>query len=49
MLYLEVTGIKTLNDLSRIGSHNQRTKDYYKSNPDIRIEDSKNNGLSTFF
>lgn len=36
-------GIKTLNDLSQIGSHNQRTKDYYKSNPDIRIEDSKNN------
>ena len=36
-------GIKTLNDLSQISSHNQRTKDYYKSNPDIRIEDSKNN------
>ena len=36
-------GIKTLNDLSQIGSHNQRTKDYYKSNPDIRIENSKNN------
>ena len=36
-------GIKTLNDLSQIGSHNQRTKDYYKSNPNIRIEDSKNN------
>mgnify|MGYP001081499238 FL=1 len=36
-------GIKTLNDLAQIGSHNQRTKDYYKSNSDIRIEDSKNN------
>ena len=36
-------GIKTLNDLSQIGSHNQRTKEYYKSNPNIRIEDSKNN------
>lgn len=36
-------GIKTLNDLSQIGSHNQRTKDYYKSNQVIRIENSKNN------
>ena len=36
-------GIKTLNDLSQIGSHNQRTKENYKSNPNIRIEDSKNN------
>ena len=36
-------GIKTLNDLSQIGSHNKRTKEYYKSNPNIKIENSKNN------
>lgn len=35
--------INTLNDLSHIGSHNKREKESYKSNPDIRIEDSKNN------
>ena len=36
-------GIKTLSDLSQIGPHNQRTKDYYQSNPDIRTKDSINN------
>ena len=36
-------GINTLSDLSQIGSHNQRTKESYKSNPDIRIEDTINN------
>ena len=35
--------INTLNDLSHIGSHNKREKEFYKSNPDIRKEDSKNN------
>ena len=36
-------GIKTIHELSQKGSHNVRTKDNYKSNPNIRIEDSKNN------
>ena len=36
-------GIKTILELSQRGSHNERTKDKYKSNPNIRIEDSKNN------
>lgn len=36
-------GIKTLQELSQKGSHNERTKEKYKSNPNIRIEDSKNN------
>ena len=36
-------GINTLSDLSQIGSHNQRTKESYKSNPDIRKEDTINN------
>ena len=36
-------GIKTIHELSQKGSHNGRTKDNYKSNPNIRIEDSKNN------
>lgn len=35
--------INTLNDLSHIGSHNKREKESYKSNPDIRKKDSKNN------
>ena len=35
--------INTLEDLSHIGSHNKREKESYKSNPDIRKEDSKNN------
>ena len=36
-------GIKTIHELSQKGSHNERTKDKYKSNPNIRIGDSKNN------
>ncbi len=36
-------GINTLSDLSQIGSHNQRAKESYKSNPDIRKEDTINN------
>ena len=32
-------GIKTIHELSQRGSHNERTKDKYKSNPNIRIED----------
>lgn len=36
-------GINTLSDLSQIDSHNQRTKESYKSNPDIRKEDTINN------
>ena len=35
--------INTLSDLSHIGSHNKREKESYKSNPDIRKEDSINN------
>ena len=35
--------IMTTNDLAQIGSHNQREKKAYKSNPDIRIEDSYKN------
>ena len=35
--------INILNDLSHIGSHNKREKESYKSNPDIRIENSINN------
>lgn len=35
--------IMTLNDLQGIGSHNKREKKAYKSNPNIRIELSKNN------
>ena len=35
--------IMTTSDLSQIGSHNQREKKAYKSNPDIRIEDSYKN------
>lgn len=36
-------GIKTLHELAQKGSHNERTKEKYKSNPNIKIEDSKNN------
>jgi len=36
-------GIKTLNDLSQIGSHNKRDKKAYKSNKDINIERSNLN------
>ena len=35
--------VMTTNDLAQIGSHNQREKKAYKSNPDIRIEDSYKN------
>ena len=30
-------------ELSQKGSHNERTKEKYKSNPNIRVENSKNN------
>ncbi len=33
----------TLNDLAQIGSHNKRDKKSYNSNPDIKVELSKNN------
>ena len=35
--------IYTLQDLAQIGSHNKREKKVYNSNPDIKIELSKNN------
>ena len=35
--------IYTLNDLAQIGSHNKREKKAYNSNPNIKIELSKNN------
>ena len=35
--------IMTTHDLAQIGSHNQREKKAYNSNPDIRIEDSYKN------
>ena len=35
--------IKTLQDLSQIGSHNKREKDVYKSNPDIKLDRIKDN------
>ena len=35
--------IYTINDLAQIGSHNKREKKAYNSNPDIRVELSKNN------
>lgn len=35
--------IMTINDLAQIDSHNKREKKSYKSNPDIRIEDSYKN------
>ncbi len=35
--------IYTLNDLAQIGSHNKRDKKFYNSNPDIKVELSKNN------
>lgn len=38
-----VQGINTLNDLAQIGSHNKREKKAYKSNPDIKLEQTKNN------
>ena len=35
--------IYTINDLAQIGSHNKREKRAYKSNPDIKLELSKDN------
>ena len=35
--------IMTINDLSQIGSHNKRDKKAYKSNPNIKLEETKNN------
>ena len=35
--------IYTLNDLAQIGSHNKREKKSYNSNPDIKLELTKNN------
>ena len=35
--------IYTLNDLAQIGSHNKREKKVYNSNPDIKLELTKNN------
>ncbi len=35
--------IYTLQDLAQIGSHNKREKKAYNSNPNIKIELSKNN------
>lgn len=33
----------TINDLAQIGSHNKRDKKVYKSNPNIKLELTKNN------
>lgn len=35
--------IMTINDLAQIGSHNKREKKAYQSNPDIKLELTKNN------
>ena len=35
--------IMTTQDLSQIGSHNNREKKSYNSNPDIKLELTKNN------
>ena len=35
--------IMTINDLAQIGSHNKRDKKSYKSNPNIKLELTKNN------
>ena len=35
--------INTINDLAQIGSHNKREKKAYKSNPNIKLELTKNN------
>lgn len=35
--------IMTINDLAQIGSHNKREKKAYKSNPNIKLEETKNN------
>ena len=36
-------GVKSLSDLINRGKHNKREKESYKTNPDIRIEDSHKN------
>ena len=36
-------GVKSLSDLTNRGKHNKREKESYKTNPDIRIEDSSKN------
>ena len=36
-------GVKSLSDLNNRGKHNKRAKESYKTNPDIRIEDSHKN------
>lgn len=35
--------IYTINDLAQNGSHNKREKKAYKSNPDIKLELTKDN------
>ena len=35
--------IYTINDLAQIGAHNKREKKAYNSNPDIKLELTKNN------
>lgn len=40
---LRVEPIKTIPDLAQIGSHNKREKKAYKSNPNIKLELTKNN------
>lgn len=35
--------IMTINDLEQIGTHNKRDKKVYKSNPNIKLELTKNN------
>lgn len=35
--------IYTINDLAQIGSHNKREKKAYNSNPDIKVELSRDN------
>lgn len=36
-------GVKSLSDLTNRGKHNKREKESYKTNPDIRVEDSHKN------
>lgn len=36
--------IMTLSDLAQVGSHNKREKKAYNSNPDIKVELSKEKG-----
>ena len=38
-----VEPIMTINDLAQVGSHNKREKKAYKSNPNIKLELTKNN------